>query len=94
MRVLVWSRRPGALWPAHRILSATTSHVAEPDAAPRHRLYALNSAGWAPAGWTPEFFRNDLGLERMPGSGVNAATVPGAISGYDALLGELGSKGV
>ena len=55
------------------------------------KLYALNSAGWAPAGWTPEFFRNDLGLERMPGSGVNAATVPGAISGYDALLGRFGT---
>ena len=27
------------------------------------KLYALNSAGWAPAGWTPEFFKNDLGLD-------------------------------
>jgi gamma-glutamyltranspeptidase/glutathione hydrolase len=55
------------------------------------RLYALNSAGWAPAGWTPEFFRDQLGLERMPGTGVNAATVPGAISGYDALLERFGT---
>jgi gamma-glutamyltranspeptidase / glutathione hydrolase len=57
------------------------------------RLYALNSAGWAPAGWTPEFFRNQLGLERMPGSGVNATTVPGAISGYAALLERFGNFG-
>ncbi len=55
------------------------------------RLYALNSAGWAPAGWTPEFFRDELGLERMPGIGVNATTVPGAISGYDALLQRFGT---
>jgi hypothetical protein len=55
------------------------------------RLYALNAAGWAPAGWTPEFFRDQLGVERMPGSGVNATTVPGAISGYDALLERFGN---
>ncbi len=56
-----------------------------------NKLYALNSAGWAPAGWTPEFFRVKLGLERVPGTGVNAATVPGAISGYDALLKRFGT---
>ena len=27
------------------------------------KLYALNSAGWAPAGWTPEFFTKTLGDE-------------------------------
>jgi gamma-glutamyltranspeptidase/glutathione hydrolase len=59
--------------------------------AQEQRLYALNSAGWAPAGWTPEFFRQQLGLERVPGTGVNAATVPGAISGYDALLERFGN---
>jgi gamma-glutamyltranspeptidase / glutathione hydrolase len=57
------------------------------------KLYALNSAGWAPAGWTPEFFRQKLGVNNMPGSGVNAATVPGAISGYDALLERFGTLG-
>src|SRR5690606_16258440 len=29
------------------------------------KLYALSSAGWAPTGWTPEFFRGQ-GLETMP----------------------------
>ena len=57
------------------------------------KLYALNSAGWAPSGWTPEFFREELGLDRVPGNGVNAATVPGAISGYDALLNRFGTLG-
>jgi gamma-glutamyltranspeptidase/glutathione hydrolase len=56
------------------------------------KLYGLSAAGWAPAGWTPEFFRG-LGLEDMPGSGVNAATVPGAIAGYDALLDRFGTMG-
>ena len=55
------------------------------------KLYALNSAGWAPARWTPEFFTEQLGVERVLGRGVNAATVPGAISGYAALLDRFGT---
>lgn len=57
------------------------------------KLYALNSAGWAPALWTPEYFKEQLGVDRVPGTGVNAATVPGAISGYDALLTRFGTMG-
>ena len=57
------------------------------------KLYALNSAGWAPAGWTPDFFIDDLELDRVPSAGVNAATVPGAISGYDAMLERFGTLG-
>ncbi len=55
------------------------------------KLYALNSGGWAPAGWTPEFFTKQLNATRVPNNGVNAATVPGAISGYDALLKRFGT---
>ncbi len=55
------------------------------------KLYALNSAGFAPAGWTPTFFSQELGVDRVPARGVNAATVPGAISGYDALLSRFGT---
>ena len=57
------------------------------------KLYALNSAGWAPSGWTQEVFKNDLDLQSVQGSGVNAATVPGAVSGYDALLSRFGTLG-
>jgi gamma-glutamyltranspeptidase / glutathione hydrolase len=57
------------------------------------KLYALNSAGWAPAGWTPAFFTTTLGVKAVPNNGVNAATVPGAISGYDALLKRFGTLG-
>src|SRR5919201_4305019 len=55
------------------------------------KLYALNSAGWAPAGWTPDFFTTKLGVKTVPNNGVNSATVPGAISGYDALLKRFGT---
>jgi gamma-glutamyltranspeptidase / glutathione hydrolase len=55
------------------------------------KLYALNSAGWAPAGWTPEFFTKTLNVRTVPSNGVNSATVPGAISGYDALLKRFGT---
>ena len=82
------------------------------------KLYALNSGGWAPAGWTPEFFAKlppqetgrgggrgapenaagrgaggTGGARGVPGNGVNSATVPGAISGYDALLKRFGTVG-
>src|SRR6476661_11112989 len=57
------------------------------------KLYALNSGGWAPSGWTPEFFTQKLGVKSVPNGGVNAATVPGAISGYDALLKRFGTVG-
>jgi len=55
------------------------------------KLYALNSAGWAPAGWTREFFTQKLGVNGVPARGVNATTVPGAISGYDAMLKRFGT---
>ena len=74
------------------------------------KLYALNSAGWAPAGWTPEFFAKlppqpesgrgggrgapaTASARGVPGNGVNSATVPGAIAGYDALLKRFGTVG-
>jgi gamma-glutamyltranspeptidase/glutathione hydrolase len=55
------------------------------------KLYALNSAGWAPAGWTREFFTGKLQVSSVPGRGVNATTVPGAISGYAAMLERFGT---
>src|SRR6187431_554734 len=55
------------------------------------KLYALNSVGWAPTGWTPQFFTDTLKQTRVPNNGVNSATVPGAIAGYDALLSRFGT---
>ncbi|MEM1433736.1 MAG: gamma-glutamyltransferase family protein [Pseudomonadota bacterium] len=59
--------------------------------AAEQKLFALNAAGFAPAGWTPEYFTQKLGVERVPYEGVNAATVPGAVAGYDALLTRFGT---
>src|SRR5258707_1031944 len=53
--------------------------------------YARTSGGWAPAAWTPKLFAERLGVVAVPASGVNAATVPGAVSGYDALLKRFGT---
>lgn len=61
--------------------------------AAEQKLYALSAAGWAPAGWTPAFFKEQLGVERVPGSGVNAATVPGAVAGFAALQERFGNFG-
>jgi len=55
------------------------------------KLYALNSGGWAPNGWTPAFFTDTLQQTRVPNNGVNSATVPGAVAGYDALLSRFGT---
>jgi gamma-glutamyltranspeptidase / glutathione hydrolase len=59
--------------------------------AKERKLYALSSAGWAPSGWTRDYFTKTLGVTEMPTVGVNATTVPGAISGYDALLRRFGT---
>jgi gamma-glutamyltranspeptidase / glutathione hydrolase len=61
--------------------------------ASEQKLYALNSAGWAPSGWTLDYFRSTLELEAMPSTGVNSTTVPGAIAGYEALLSRFGTMG-
>ena len=39
-----------------------------------------------------QFFTDTLGVKAVPRSGVNASTVPGAISGYDALLKRFGTR--
>lgn len=51
----------------------------------------LCGQGPAPAGATIEHFA-DLGLELVPGTGLLAATVPGAFGGWLALLRDHGTK--
>jgi gamma-glutamyltranspeptidase/glutathione hydrolase len=55
------------------------------------KLYGLNASGWAPTGLTPEFLKNK-GLKAMPQSGIDSVTVPGAVDGWDKLLGRFGRK--
>ncbi|SEP66940.1 gamma-glutamyltranspeptidase / glutathione hydrolase [Lentzea xinjiangensis] len=60
---------------------------ARAGAAPR----VLNGQGVAPAGATIEHYTG-LGLEMVPGSGLLAATVPGAWDGWLTLLRDHGTK--
>src|SRR3954464_15278755 len=53
------------------------------------KLYGLNAAGWAPAGLTPEFLRS-RGITRVPGSGIQSVTVPGAVAGWDSMRARFG----
>ena len=54
---------------------------------------ALESSGWAPKNWTPQYFRDTLGVEEVPASGINSVTVPGAVAGWDAILKRFGTMG-
>ena len=53
-------------------------------------LHGLNACGWAPAGLTPALLKS-LGVTQMPQSGIHTVTVPGAVSGWEALRAKLGS---
>jgi len=57
------------------------------------RLYGLNSSGWAPRSWTPEFFKARGYDEKtgVPLHGVHSITVPGAVDGWDRLLKRFGT---
>lgn len=54
------------------------------------RVFALDAGGRAPQAATPaEFARR--GITEMPSSGVLSVTVPGVVSGWDALLARFGT---
>ncbi len=57
------------------------------------KLYGLESSGWAPKNWTPEYFKDRLGVDEVPESGINSVTVPGAVAGWDAILKRFGTMG-
>jgi gamma-glutamyltranspeptidase / glutathione hydrolase len=57
------------------------------------KLYGLESSGWAPKKWTPQYFKDTLGVEQVPASGINSVTVPGAVAGWDAILQRFGTMG-
>lgn len=54
-------------------------------------LYALASSGWAPKGWTVDYFKSTLGVDSVPSTGIDSAVVPGTVSGWDALLERFGT---
>jgi gamma-glutamyltranspeptidase/glutathione hydrolase len=53
------------------------------------KLYGLNASGWAPKGLTAEYLRAK-GNTRMPQRGIDAATVPGAVKGWEVLRTRFG----
>ena len=55
------------------------------------KLYGLNASGWAPAKLTPEFLKA-RGTDKMPYTGINTVTVPGAVDGWSKLLSRFGTK--
>ena len=50
-------------------------------------LHGLNASGRSPAAWSPERYQ---GLNKMPASGWDAITVPGAVSSWVALSEKFG----
>jgi gamma-glutamyltranspeptidase/glutathione hydrolase len=55
------------------------------------KLSGLNASGWSPAGLTSAYLRAK-GNDTMPQRGIQSVTVPGAVSGWDALLTKFGTK--
>lgn len=53
------------------------------------QLHGLNASGWAPKALTAEHLRAK-GLTRMPSRGIDAATVPGTVKGWEALRRRFG----
>ncbi|HVO81639.1 MAG TPA: gamma-glutamyltransferase [Terriglobales bacterium] len=53
------------------------------------KLYGLNSSGWAPQALTVAHLKAK-DISRMPQSGVDTVTVPGAVAGWNALHGRFG----
>src|SRR6202049_2271923 len=55
------------------------------------KLYGLNASGWAPAGQSIERLHR-MGLENVPPYGIESATVPGAVDGWQKMLDRFGTK--
>ena len=55
------------------------------------KLYGLNASGWAPSGLTIEFLKS-RGIDKMPQTGIQTVTVPGAVEGWSKLLERFGRK--
>jgi gamma-glutamyltranspeptidase/glutathione hydrolase len=52
-------------------------------------ITGLNSSGWAPEHLTPAYLKAK-GDQKMPGSGIDSVTVPGAVRGWEALHKKFG----
>jgi gamma-glutamyltranspeptidase/glutathione hydrolase len=55
------------------------------------KVYGLNASGWAPAKLSVDFL-HAKGEDKMPQSGIDSVTVPGAVDGWSKLLSRFGTK--
>lgn len=55
------------------------------------KFYGLNASGWAPAAQSIAHL-NGKGIRSMPLRGIDSATVPGAVDGWQKLLERFGTK--
>jgi gamma-glutamyltranspeptidase/glutathione hydrolase len=55
------------------------------------KYYGLNASGWAPAAQSIERL-HQKGLQEVPVHGIESATVPGAVDGWQKLLDRFGKK--
>ncbi len=55
------------------------------------KLYGLNASGWAPKALTTDYLRAKARTS-MPSRGIDAATVPGAVKGWEMLLKRFGQQ--
>ncbi|HWQ02869.1 MAG TPA: gamma-glutamyltransferase, partial [Candidatus Nitrosotenuis sp.] len=53
------------------------------------KYFGLNASGWAPKELTIEFLKSK-NITRMPGRGIHAVTVPGAVDGWQKLSEKFG----
>src|SRR5262245_42976734 len=52
-------------------------------------IHGLNAGGWAASGLTPAVLKSQ-GFAEMPADGIHTVTVPGAVSGWEALHSKFG----
>ncbi len=55
-----------------------------------HKLYGLNSSGWAPKALTIDYLKAHK-IDKLDPRGVHTITVPGCVAGWDALRVRFGS---
>jgi len=55
------------------------------------KLIALNASGRAPTGATPQHLADRGNTQHMPEHGIDSATVPGAVDGWDVILKRAGT---
>src|SRR5580658_2003130 len=55
------------------------------------KLYGLNASGWAPKSLTIEHLKAK-GITEMPQSGIDSATVPGVVDGWQKLHDRFGKR--